>query len=237
MPDARSTCTSVLCEQEADRELNEVALSAAANPDAQADIAELFQRMWDPIQRYMETKVGNPATAEDLAQDTFIKVVENIGNYQGGGIWAWVFAIARNVCNDHYRPMRNRGYEQPAAEIWKLDVPSPELGPEEVAQWNELGRAMNLKINKLRPDQREVLRLRLRVGLTPAQTAEVMGKNVGTIRVLQYRALKSLRTLLPESSTLATYLLSASPVGTDEDVIPTSCVELRERNDVAGASG
>lgn len=217
-------------------DLNAVALAAAADPKDSDSLAALFQNMWDPVLRYMETKVKHPATAEDLAQDTFARVIEKIGTYTGPSIWAWVFAIAENCVRDHFRPMRNRGYEQPA-ETWRFDQPSRELGPDEIAEWNEIGRALNTRINKLRPDYREVLRLRLMAGLTTAQTAEVMGKAVGNIRVLQYRAVRALRKQLPASSELATLLLSSSANAGEDDLIPTSRVELREKDDVAGAPG
>ncbi|MFJ8301337.1 RNA polymerase sigma factor [Streptomyces sp. NPDC094447] len=217
-------------------DLNAVALSAAQDAEDSDSLATLFQHMYDPVVRYLETKVKDPATAEDLAQDTFARVVERIETYTGGGIWAWVFRIADNACTDHFRPMRNRGYETPA-ETWRFDQPSHDLGPAETAEWNELGRALNQRINRLRPDYREVLRLRLMVGLSPTQTAEVMGRKVGTIRVLQFRALKALRKDLPDSTTAALYVLSASPDTGEDDVMHASHMELRERDDVAGTSG
>ncbi|MFE1270608.1 RNA polymerase sigma factor [Streptomyces sp. NPDC058758] len=217
-------------------DLNAVAMAAAQDVEDRDGLATLFQHMYEPVVRYLETKVKDPATAEDLAQDTFARVVERIDTYTGAGVWSWVFRIADNACTDHYRPMRNRGYEQPA-ETWRFDQPSHDLGPAETVEWSELGRALNQKINRLRPDYREVLRLRLMVGLTPTQTAEVMARKVGTIRVLHYRALKALRKELPASATAALYLLSASPDAGEDDVMHASHMELREKDDVAGASG
>ncbi|MFJ4342673.1 RNA polymerase sigma factor [Streptomyces sp. NPDC088915] len=236
MPESPSPRAEQSYDCDSGLDLNTVALAAARNPEDSDGLATLFQHMYDPVVRYMETKVKDPATAEDLAQDTFARVVERIETYTGAGIWAWVFRVADNVCRDHYRPMRNRGYEQPS-ETWRVDLPSHDLTPEEVVEWSELGRALNQRINKLRPDYREVLRLRLMAGLTAAQAAEVMGKEMGNIRVLQHRALKALRKHLPADSTAALYFLSASPDAGEDGVIRTSRVDLKEKSDVAGTSG
>ncbi|MER5482618.1 sigma-70 family RNA polymerase sigma factor [Streptomyces sp. NPDC002812] len=223
---------------ELEQPLEAAAASAAADPSNKAALAELFAEMYEPVVRFMQARVNDPMTAEDLAQEVFVRVVQRIRSYTGGGIWAWVWAIARNVHNDHFRPMRNRGFEQPTPDFWHLDAPSSEMGPEETAQWNDLRRAILPKLHRLTSQQREVLHLRLTCGRTTAETAGIMGKPVGTIRVLQCRALAKLRKLMPEGdSTLATYLLSASDEQREEDrtnMAPP--VQLREKND-AGSMG
>lgn len=218
------------CKGGADHPLEVAAAAAAANPSDKTALAELFNGLYEPVVRFMQARVYDPATAEDLAQEVFVKLVQGIHGYTGGGIYAWVWAIARSVSSDHFRPLRNRGYEQPTGEMWQLDLPSSDMGPEELAQWTELRHAINRKLNKLPDAQQEVLRLRLVVGLSTTETAEVMSKSVGTIRVLQCRALAKLRKLMPEGgSTLATYLLSASDAQQNEALTNAAQVRVRER--------
>jgi RNA polymerase sigma-70 factor (ECF subfamily) len=217
--------------------LEAAAALAAADPSDKAALAELFNGLYEPVVRFMQARVYDPATAEDLAQEVFVKLVQSIHGYTGGGIYAWVWSIARSISSDHFRPLRNRGYEQPTGDIWQLDMPSTAMGPEEIAQWSELRYAINLKLNKLPEAQQEVLRLRLVAGLSTTETAEIMDKPVGTIRVLQCRALAKLRRLMPEGgSTLATYLLSAADEQQEEALTNTAQVRVRE-NRHAGSRG
>jgi RNA polymerase sigma-70 factor (ECF subfamily) len=211
MSDARSASSRQPESGAAAHPLEEAAAQAAANPSDKAALAELFNALYEPVVRYMQARVYDPCLAEDLAQDVFVKLVQGIGRYTGGGIYGWVWAIARSTAADHFRPMRNRGYETPTGEIWQLDAPSADMGPEELAEWADLRVAINRKLSKLPDDQQEVLRLRLIAGLSTAEVAEVMAKPAGTIRVLQCRALAKLRKLMPEgNSSMASLLLSAT---------------------------
>ncbi|WP_086681790.1 sigma-70 family RNA polymerase sigma factor [Streptomyces pseudogriseolus] len=210
--------------------LEAAAAEASADPSNKAALATLFDALYEPVVRFMQARVHDPATAEDLAQEVFVKMVQSISGYTGGGIYAWIWSIARSVSSDHYRPLRNRGYEQPTGEMWQLDMPSTDMGPDEVAQWGELRHALNRKLSTLPEAQQEVLRLRLVSGLSTAETAEVMAKPVGTIRVLQCRALAKLRKLMPEGdSALATYLLSVTDERQGEALTNAAPVAARVR--------
>ncbi|MGA5411535.1 RNA polymerase sigma factor [Streptomyces lavendulocolor] len=236
MPRTPSANENTSCDGESGDALEAAAALAAENPSNKAALAELFAGMYEPVVRFMQARIQDPSTAEDLAQEVFVKVVQNIHGYTGGGIYGWIWAIARNVYNDYFRPMRNRGFEQPTGDFWHLDAPSTEMGPEEAAEWKDLRRAIRGKLDKLPEEQHMVLALRITCGYTTAQTAEIMGKRVGTIRVLQCRALAKLRGLMPErDSNLAMYLLSASDPERKEGE-RAAPVKLRERNDV-GSKG
>jgi RNA polymerase sigma-70 factor (ECF subfamily) len=235
MPRTPSASETTSCDGEPGNPLEAAASRAAADPGDKAALSELFTDMYEPIVRYMQGRIQDPVTAEDLAQEVFVKVVQNIHTYAGSGIRGWIWAIARNVYTDHFRPMRNRGFERPTGDFWHLDAPSAEMGPEEAAEWAELREAIRGKLDKLSDAQHMVLALRIACGFTTAQTAEILGKPVGTIRVLQFRALAKLRGLMPDrDSSLATYLLS--PAASGEQDARATPVRLREKNDV-GSQG
>ncbi|MFD9248354.1 RNA polymerase sigma factor [Streptomyces bottropensis] len=236
MPRTPSASENTSCDGEFGPALETAAAAAAEDPSNKAALAELFNAMYEPIVRFMNARIQDPNTAEDLTQEVFVKVVQNISGYTGGGIYAWIWAIARNVYSDYFRPMRNRGFEQPTGDFWHLDAPSAEMGPEESAEWADVRKAIRAKLDKLPEEQHMVLALRITCGYTAAQTAEIMGKRVGTIRVLQFRALAKLRGLMPErDSNLAMYLLSASDSEQKEGE-RAAPVKLREKNDV-GSKG
>ncbi|MFJ5142946.1 RNA polymerase sigma factor [Streptomyces sp. NPDC088707] len=231
-----SASANTSCSGEFGHPLEAAAALAAEDPSNKAALAELFDAMYEPVVRFMHGRIQDPVTAEDLAQEVFVKIVQNIHTYTGGGIWAWVWTIARNVYVDYFRPMKNRGFEQPTGDFWHLDAPSTEMGPEEIAEWNDLRTAIKDKLNKLPEAQHMVLALRITCGYTTAETAQIMGKAVGTIRVLQCRALAKLRRLMPDrDSNLAMYLLSASDLERKVGERATP-VRLREKNDV-GSQG
>ncbi|MFD0352983.1 RNA polymerase sigma factor [Streptomyces sp. NPDC127110] len=232
MPQTPSASDSPSCDGQTGHPLEVAASLAAQDPANKAALAELFAAMYEPVVRFMEGRVQDPATAEDLAQEVFVKIVQKIDSYTGGGIFAWIWAIARNVYFDYCRPMRNRGFEQLTADFSHLDEPSTAIGPIEAAEWREVRRAIKGKLVKLPPSQQQVLELRFVAEYSAAETAEIMGKPAGTIRVLQCRALAKLRKLMPESdSNMATYLLSASDAQRQEGVMAAAPVMPRERHD------
>jgi len=236
MPTTPGASETTSCNGEPGRALEVAARLASEDPSNKAALAELFNAMYEPVVRFMHARTQDPSTAEDLAQEVFVKIVQNIHAYTGAGIYAWVWAIARNVYADHFRPKKNRGFEQPTGDFWHLDVPSTEMGPEEIAEWSNLRAAIKGKLDKLPEAQHMVLALRITCGYSTAETAQIMGKAVGTIRVLQCRALAKLRRLMPErDSNLATYLLSASDSGRAKGERATP-VSLREKSN-AGSQG
>lgn len=234
---APSASENTSCDGEFGHPLEAAAAIAAADPTNKDALAELFNELYEPVVRFMHARIQDPVTAEDLAQEVFVKIVQKIDSYTGGGIFAWVWAIARNVYADYFRPMKNRGFEQPTGDFWHLDSPSTDMGPEESAEWSDLRRAIKSQLARLPEAQHLVLALRITCGYSTAETAEIMGKPVGTIRVLQCRALAKLRKLMPErDSNLATYLLSDSDTKRNDGVVRTEPVMLRERHD-AGSKG
>ncbi|MFD7764098.1 RNA polymerase sigma factor [Streptomyces microflavus] len=238
MPQTPSASETPSCDGDSGHPMEVAAIAAAQDPANKAALAALFDGFYEPVMRYMQGRVKDPATAEDLAQEVFVKIVQKIHSYSGGGIFAWVWAISRNVYNDFFRPMKNRGFEQPTGDMWQLDAPSADMGPEELAEWDEVRRAIRGKLDKLPDTQHMVLSLRITCGFSTAETAEIMGKPVGTIRVLQCRALAKLRKSMPQgSSNLATFLLSATDAQRAEDVMHAApTVRLRETKD-AGSRG
>jgi RNA polymerase sigma-70 factor (ECF subfamily) len=167
--------------------------SELSRPDADA-LSELFELYYDRIARYIASRVGNRQTAEDMAGDVFVRVVESFGSYQERGlsVQAWLFRIAHNLVIDHYRRNARRHTVpiEDAAELVGALSPSGEV---------ELRLSMervNEMIEHLNPGQQEVIALRFVGGLSAEEAGTVMGRTPGAIRELQRTALKALRALL-----------------------------------------
>lgn len=174
-------------------------LAAVAAGDIDA-FDEIWRAHHDQVVRFAYYRLSNRAAAEDIASETFLRAINRISTFTGpraGGMGAWLITIARNLIADHYKSSRVR-LEFSTGEI--LDADRAVDGPEP----DVLGRlecaAVRDAVTRLNDLQRECIELRFLRGLTVTQTAEVMGKNEGAVKTLQYRAVRTLGRLIPTDS-------------------------------------
>src|SRR5918999_967324 len=116
----------------------------------------LFDHYYPRIYAYALAKLRNTPDAEDVASETFARVLRDLDRFRwtGGGFEAWLFRIAANLVVDRFRKLTR---EQVTDEI--KDSPEGST-PEEAAVARELQDEMNSMLIGLPPDQQEVLRLR-----------------------------------------------------------------------------
>ena len=163
-----------------------------------AALEELYLLHFDRIYSYLHMSVGNRHDAEDLANQTFVKMLESIGRFQWRKvpISAWLFRIAHNLAMDHFR----------AAKRWQPEeeVPEPEESVEHSAEdeaMQSIGRSSMLEmIEDLSPDQQQVLTLKFVFNFGNAEVATILGKTEGAIKSLQHRALATLQRRLTKTA-------------------------------------
>jgi RNA polymerase sigma-70 factor (ECF subfamily) len=164
-----------------------VAAAKAGDPEA---FGSLFDVYYGPVYRYVASRVGRPSDAEDLAQLVFVKVLESLPRYEQRGVpfGGWLFRLARNVVIDHVRTRR---------EHVTLDVivekSSDDQGPDELAVLRQEMDSIAHALRRLTPEQRTAVELRFFAGLSAKEAAEAMGRQEGTVRGLQFRAIAALR--------------------------------------------
>jgi RNA polymerase sigma-70 factor (ECF subfamily) len=147
---------------------------------------QLFRRHYEPVRALCARISASPSSGDDLAQDTFLRVLRHRGTFRGDARFTtWVYRIARNVCLEHIgRSSRDRRI----AERWFSEADKnfsePSGGEAEV-----LAAAMRA----LTPEQREVLVLCRYHDLPFAEIAEILGCTPGAARVRAHRALGALR--------------------------------------------
>ncbi|WP_370323988.1 sigma-70 family RNA polymerase sigma factor [Euzebya sp.] len=155
----------------------------------------LYDRYVDRVYGYCYHRVGNAQTAEDLTADVFMRALKRIDSFswQGKDFGAWLIAIARNRCHDHFKSARFR-MENPVAEVYDSpdSGPSYDARPERDLELRELQAQVHAALEQLKSEHAEVLFHRFLQGFDVEATARVMGKKPGAIRALQYRALKAL---------------------------------------------
>ena len=165
--------------------------------DAKAGNAWAFGRIFDefhqPIYRFIASRVHRPSDAEDLTQLVFVKALEALPRYEQRGIpfGGWLFRLARNTIIDHIRTRHDHAELDAVSEHASTDA-----GPERIASVRDDLDAVSRALASLTGEQREAIELRFFAGLSAREAAEVMGKQEGTVRGLQFRAIASLRRTL-----------------------------------------
>jgi RNA polymerase sigma-70 factor (ECF subfamily) len=160
----------------------------------------LYDRYVDTVYRYLYYRVGQRQLAEDLTSETFLRALRRIGTvtWQGRDLGAWLVTIARNLAADHFKSSRFR-LEVATADMRDADRLTD--GPEGEVLDALTNATLFAAVKKLNAEQQECILLRFIQGMSVSETAEVMAKNDGAIKALQYRAVRSLGRLLPEGFT------------------------------------
>jgi RNA polymerase sigma-70 factor (ECF subfamily) len=173
-----------------------VALVRRAQEGCADSFGELYRLYFDTVFRYIYYRVSTRALAEDLTSETFVRALRRITTFswQGRDFGAWLVTIARNLVADHFKSSKHR-MEVSTGEM--LDSNEVEASPEDSVLEHLSNEALLDAVHRLNDQQRECVTLRFLQGLSVAETAEVMGKNEGAIKTLQYRAVRTLARLLP----------------------------------------
>jgi RNA polymerase sigma-70 factor, ECF subfamily len=154
-------------------------------------LEELYLLHFDRIYSYLHLSVGNRHDAEDLTTQTFLRMLEAIGRFRWREVpfSAWLFRIAHNLAMDHFRATRRVQSEETVPEL----PGSEEVSAEDQA-FDSLSRAGMLEmIERLSPEQRQVLTLKFLYGFANGEVASILGKTEGAVKSLQHRALASLQ--------------------------------------------
>jgi RNA polymerase sigma-70 factor, ECF subfamily len=178
---------------ESEQMVDLVRLAQEGSSDA---FGELYRLYMDTVFRYIYYRVSTRALAEDLTSETFVRALRRITTFswQGRDFGAWLVTIARNLVADHFKSSRHR-MEVSTGEM--LDSNEVEASPEDSVLEHLSNEALLTAVHRLNDQQRECVTLRFLQGLSVAETADIMGKNEGAIKTLQYRAVRTLARLLP----------------------------------------
>jgi RNA polymerase sigma-70 factor, ECF subfamily len=177
--------------------LDEAAVVAAAlrgTPEACEEIVRRYER---PIFGLIARMVRDEAQAEDLTQDTFLKMFRALASYNRGMRFSsWLFRIAHNTAIDYLRqrklliatPIDPDDDSDPLQEL-----PDPAaISPERSAERAELASAVDQALDRVRPDYRAVLVLRYQEGLEYQEISEILGAPLGTVKTFLHRARRDL---------------------------------------------
>jgi RNA polymerase sigma-70 factor (ECF subfamily) len=155
----------------------------------------LYERHRRAVFTFLLRSTGDRATAEDLLQETFLRVFTHREGYRAtAGFRTWLFTIARHLLIDRFRKTLGGAdvNDSPALET----LPASNASPLERAEARDLAEQLEAAIRQLPASQREVLLLSRFAGLDPHEVAQVTGASPGAVRVALHRALRRLRAQL-----------------------------------------
>ncbi len=188
-------------------------LMAAYQAGSEAAFAELFERHAGAIYGFLVRRLGDPALAEDLYQEVFLRLHRARPSYDlTRPFRTWLFSIAHNLLKDTLRSRRRTpGQAQlredigGTAESWAETTNAADPGaviasdgasPEAAAATRELGQALNRALGALPQDEATVLILARLEGLAYDEIGHVIGRSAAATKQLAYRALKRVRAEL-----------------------------------------
>ncbi|MBN1963481.1 MAG: sigma-70 family RNA polymerase sigma factor [Anaerolineae bacterium] len=157
-------------------------------------VGEIYDQYFEAIFQFIRLRVEDPALAEDLASEVFMKLVTSLNgrNAPRKTLRGWLFRVARNLLHDHYSG--SQYLNETVLDEW---LPAPDHEQPESTVFAVLdARRVRRALRMLADDQQEVLLLRFGQALSLQETADIMGKRVGAVKSLQFRATNRLRDLL-----------------------------------------
>ena len=193
-------------------------LAAAMNPEAFSGAQDAIARMrrGDPdafaamisryqhrLYRYLLRLVREPAAADDLFQQTWLRVLEKIGRYDARrNFESWLFAVAHNLAIDSWRGQRGESLEDAGDSGQPLSDRLGTGGPDALERLLDFERGAMLAIcmHKLPAIHREVLTLRFEEDMKLEEIAEVAGVPLSTVKSRLRRALEGLRAAMDARS-------------------------------------
>ncbi len=171
---------------------------SASEGDREA-FGRLYERYVFRVYRHIHFLTNDSKLAEDLTAETFLNALEAILRYEVRGVpfLAWLFRIAHNLTMSQMKAQNRRNGHAQLADGVEAKRTSRLL--EESCEAKVDGERVWGEVRKLRVDQRRVIVMRFIDGLSYSDIARVLDKSVGATRVIQYRALASLRRMLEDN--------------------------------------
>lgn len=168
-------------------------LVLAVKGDSSA-FGELYDHYQPMIYRFIAVKVSRREEAEDITHQVFLSAWQNIGRYENRGFpfSSWLYQIARNQIVDYYRARRNNV---------SIDAIDPEYFATAASAEFTIPAKMEMElvqrgIKELKQDYQDIIILRFIEDLSIKESAAILKKTEGAVKLLQHRALRELKKVL-----------------------------------------
>jgi RNA polymerase sigma-70 factor, ECF subfamily len=166
--------------------------------DAKLDLDQIYQTYFNDVYHYLLYFTNSRNDAEDLTQETFMKVFKNGEQVQyKASVKAWIFSIAKNVAIDYFRKKKTLSIlPEIFSRLNLTDKNRTEDYMEKQQDWELLQQALV----KLKPNYRNVIILRGLKEMSTSETAEILGWTESKVKVTFHRAIKEMQKYVYKSS-------------------------------------
>jgi RNA polymerase sigma-70 factor (ECF subfamily) len=163
------------------------------------EFLELYDQFYQRVRKFILASVKNESVADDLIQETFIKIQENLGSLRDPAkISSWIFRIAYHLCQDHFRSLKKSSSHE---EIHDGLVNLQETPVQKKLEQGEMSRCVQDQLNLLPESQRSVIIFADVMDFSHQEIADILGLSVENVKVRLHRARKKLKAILEEKCT------------------------------------
>ncbi len=161
---------------------------------------EVYDKYHDRARRFIVASVRDEWAADDLTQETFIRVQKNLGSLKDSSkLASWIFRIAHNLCQDHFRTLKRTSWNEceldEAKDVFKEAIVQKRLEQREMSSCVQ-------DVVKLLPESfQNIIRLFDIAELSHREIAEILDITVENVKVRLHRARQELRALLEKKCT------------------------------------
>ncbi len=168
------------------------------SPVGVVEAPAFFEAHHDQIYRYLQSMVRDPAEAEDLAQESFLRAFrERESLREPGAALGWLYRIATHAALDRLRQRARRAALEADTELDQLEVPEldrPTL--QQTVEQEEMSDCVQRYVDRLSDSYRAVILLHDTQELTDPEIAELLGESLATVKIRLHRARRQLKSLL-----------------------------------------
>jgi RNA polymerase sigma-70 factor (ECF subfamily) len=165
-------------------------LTRARELDSRA-LAQIHDQYYPELYRFARYRTGDDTTAEDIVGEVFVRLLDALhaGRAPQTTLRGWLFGVASHLVADHFRG-------KPRESLPLSDELAAGHSPAAEAEDRLRQSEVRTALQRLTPEQQNVLALRFGDGFSVEQTAETLGKSVTAVKALQFRAVEALRRAL-----------------------------------------
>ena len=163
------------------------------------EFLELYDQFYQRVRKFILASVKNESVADDLIQETFIKIQENLNSLRDPAkISPWIFRIAYHLCQDHFRTLKKSSSHE---EIHDGLVNLQETPVQKKLEQGEMSRCVQDQLNLLPESQRSVIIFADVMDFSHQEIADILGLSVENVKVRLHRACKKFKAILEEKCT------------------------------------
>ena len=178
------------------KQLDDDALTRLAQQGENPAFDALLGRYRSGIKRYLLSLTNDPDAADDIIQDTFIKVYTSINQYRGEASFkSWLFVVTRNSWKNYLRSHQYQTRINCVEEVYDLNI-AGEQSPENALIQQQQSKLLRIAIDSLPSKQRTTLSLRINRQLPFTRIADAMQCSLSTAKANHYSGVKTLERMI-----------------------------------------